>query len=1072
MAGIGIEPSLVDVLVKDIRDEQALPLLSLALNRLWLRYEDKKDGFTERYYQELKGMEGLIDREADSTLAGTGLQEASVLDAFLNLIRLAREDVPVRHPVEWDVLKPEAQKSLKPFVDAHLLVSYSVENQDNSSMNEVKQIIIVDLVHETLLRGWGRLHKWALTENRDFLLWREELRYKVNRWSQAKKHNKPLALLEGTELKEAKKWLHSKRLALTIQEAAYIEDGIKANKIPWGKLAVTATVLAIIAGGGWGFTRTNIYQLGVIESAFPELMRTSIASHESSLGSERFIQLVFTQLMELGRFDLAAIAADKIDDAGSKATAITIICKMLVEDGQTQQALTNVDKIHYAENKAAALQSIATALWATGQTQQAIKVLIQSLDFVDEIKDPETKATTLHDIAQALAANGQAQKALAVVAGNNNWSDSDKDITFEDIAKALAAAGQVKQALLVADEIKDPERKATTLQDIAKALTETGQAQKALPVAYEIKDPKTQATTLTDIAKALTATGQIKQAVQALTLAQTIAVNNNWTNTFYKDDTFEDIAKALAATGEVEQALLVANKFLEPETTPNTLQGIAKALVETGKIQYAHAVADEIKDPETKASTLQDIAKALTATGQAQKALPVADEIKDPETKATTLHDIAQTLAATDQIQQAVQALTLAQTVTDEVNDPKTKATVLTDIAKALTTTGQIQQAVQALTLAQTVADNINSAKDKATALREIAAALTVAGQIQQALDVIEKLNIADTEENRSEMLWKFGSDEKQLDMIGAGKVNFRESKADSLGSVIKLLVVAGHIPQAFAIVEKLDDAEMKQSTFQSIATALAGIGEAQHALDVADKINEPWKKATTLENIAKTLSETSQAQQLLNIMDKIGDAEKKAATFRGIAKALEAATQPLHISDDNVERKNAAILENVARVLAAADQTQQVLDNIDHAENKIAILRSFAIALAAVGQTQKSLVIVGKVNFESTKEDILNEMAITLAHTGMIDSAKLVLDEAVRVTNSIANEKTSSKAYRDIAMIYAQLGQYYSARVTAETAKFSDDTLKGYMAIMKYYAIEKNSALAEKLAKHEEEEF
>lgn len=229
VAGIAIEPGLVDALVEDAGNEQTLPLLALALNRLWLRYEAKQGGFTATDYRDgLGGMRGLIDREAESTLAGKRLREASVLDAFLSLTRLVREGVLARQPAAWDALDPEAQKSLEPFIGARLLVRYSSQDQARSETGE-KGVVIVELVHEALLSGWKRLHNWlAQTENRDFLLWREELRHKVGRWASAE--DKKLLLLVGPELKEAKKWLNAKRLALNAQEANYIQTGLRCQQ--------------------------------------------------------------------------------------------------------------------------------------------------------------------------------------------------------------------------------------------------------------------------------------------------------------------------------------------------------------------------------------------------------------------------------------------------------------------------------------------------------------------------------------------------------------------------------------------------------------------------------------------------------------------------------------------------------------------------------------------------------------------------------------------------------------------------------------------------------------------------
>lgn len=99
--------------------------------------------------------------------------------------------------------------------------------------------------------------------------------------------------------------------------------------------------------------------------------------------------------------------------------------------------------------------------------------------------------------------------------------------------------------------------------------------------------------------------------------------------------------------------------------------------------------------------------------------------------------------------------------------------------------------------------------------------------------------------------------------------------------------------------------------------------------------------------------------------------------------------------------------------------------------------------------------------------------MAIFLANKRMIGPANLVLDDTIRVVeNNISSEVERSRIYGNIAAVYARLAQYHTARVTADKAEFASDIVNGYMAILKYYAIEKNPELTEQLTMEEEGEF
>ena len=92
IAGLGLEPELVPLLVHDTGSGDALPLLAFTLQQL-------SDGLTRggtltmAHYSALGGVQGALSRHADAALAAavarTGLPEREVL---AGLIRLATID--------------------------------------------------------------------------------------------------------------------------------------------------------------------------------------------------------------------------------------------------------------------------------------------------------------------------------------------------------------------------------------------------------------------------------------------------------------------------------------------------------------------------------------------------------------------------------------------------------------------------------------------------------------------------------------------------------------------------------------------------------------------------------------------------------------------------------------------------------------------------------------------------------------------------------------------------------------------------------------------------------------------
>lgn len=983
VAGIPIEPGLVDALAGDAGGEQALPLLALALNRLWLRYESKQGGFTVTDYQDgLGGLRGLIDREAEITLAGKGLREASVLNAFLSLTRLVREGILARQPAAWDRLEPEAQKSLEPFIEARLLVLYSAEHEKFGVL-DTKNAVVVDLVHETLLTGWKRLHDWLeKPENRDFLSWRDELRHKVIRWTKIEESKR--FLLEGPELKDAKKWLNVKRLALDAQEAAYIQAGIEANKTSKIKFAVVGAVLLALGCGWWGWTRTGIYQIRAIENAFPEIMR-SIADSSGKIPAD-VDPLI--ELAGLGRSDLAMLTTEKIYDARTRTFAFQRIAEMLAKVAQNQQAaqtferaLAEAEKIQEKSWKANAIADIIKAMAKAGQTQQALAV-------ADRIDDDRTKAEALQDIAEALAAAGQTQQALAVAdridddhtkayvlqviadmltkadrsqqaaqvlfqvraAADKIKDPYQKDKRLREIVAALTKVGQTQEALATAEKIDDAETKAEALEEMAETLTETGLFHEALAAAERIGEPVLAAETLIKIADALITVGQNQQAVQILN--QSLAASDKIiSDEMRKVYALADITEALAAAGQIQQALATADKIdykFYVGDKVDVLEDIFAVLKTADHIKQALAAVDRINDDRTKAEALRALAQALAAAGQTQQALALADRIDDDRTKAEALRGIAEALAAAGETQQAL-------AIVDKVGTAEIKAKALQVIAGALTQTGQNEQAVQILIQTLAIADTIDEAKTKAYILEDIVEALTVAGPSEQ---VTQALLQAFTAANS----------------IAEDHNKTAERKKTILQNIVKALTSAHQIQQALAAADSINDAQTRNFALIDIAAALVKADQIQNAISVADKIREDTKwKDIILERIADTLAEAGRIQEALPIVDRIDDMERKGNT--------------------------------------------------------------------------------------------LGSMAPALANLGMIDRANLILENAIKNTNRIRNEITVSNSYGNIAVIYARLAQYYAARMTAEKASLARDTLKGYMAILKYYTIEEHPELEKKPA-------
>jgi WD40 repeat protein len=174
LAGIDLEPALVQALLLDTEAEDALPLLAFTLRELWeLSREDRGALGLSDYRDRLGGLQGSVARAAEGVLASRPLsrdEEDSLRGAFLGMVRVGDDGNFARRAIGWEQLSEPAHAWLERFVQARLLVSRG-DRGDRT----------LEVSHEILFRAWERLAAW-LDENREALLLLHEMGQAAKLW--------------------------------------------------------------------------------------------------------------------------------------------------------------------------------------------------------------------------------------------------------------------------------------------------------------------------------------------------------------------------------------------------------------------------------------------------------------------------------------------------------------------------------------------------------------------------------------------------------------------------------------------------------------------------------------------------------------------------------------------------------------------------------------------------------------------------------------------------------------------------------------------------------------------------
>ncbi len=164
--GVEVDDALIDALMADAPDEDALPLLAFALERLWPYAAHE---LTKESYNRMGGLTGLIEDAAERALRGIGpdqdvplpsgavpkrLDELGAATFVPALAQISDSGAPIRRVAEWTSFNEEQRDLLAVFDRWRLVVRKGAETGGGT----------VEAAHEALFREWARLKGWLEPE--------------------------------------------------------------------------------------------------------------------------------------------------------------------------------------------------------------------------------------------------------------------------------------------------------------------------------------------------------------------------------------------------------------------------------------------------------------------------------------------------------------------------------------------------------------------------------------------------------------------------------------------------------------------------------------------------------------------------------------------------------------------------------------------------------------------------------------------------------------------------------------------------------------------------------------------
>ena len=236
-----LEPGLTERLLADVEGQAgALPLLQFTLDELWQRREVRR--LTLRAYTELGGVEGALEHRANETLQKLSQADQDLCRRiFLRLVQPGEGTEDTKRRVFYRELlpdDPERAEAVRRVVralanrDARLITTQGTGTADGA----------VEVAHEALIRGWGRLREW-IDADRAGLRIQRKLTEAAREW-EAHGYDSSF-LYGGTRLAVAWEWAKTHRDELNALEAEFLAASRrKRRKL---KLAQAASILVMVA---------------------------------------------------------------------------------------------------------------------------------------------------------------------------------------------------------------------------------------------------------------------------------------------------------------------------------------------------------------------------------------------------------------------------------------------------------------------------------------------------------------------------------------------------------------------------------------------------------------------------------------------------------------------------------------------------------------------------------------------------------------------------------------------------------------------------------------------------------
>ncbi|MBF0452194.1 MAG: hypothetical protein HQK75_15945 [Candidatus Magnetomorum sp.] len=282
-----LEPGLADYILKTcIPTNIPLPLISFSLKCLWEK--DHGQSMTIRGFEEMGATELALSNYAEAIYECLSKKEKSrTRQIFLRLVSPGEGTEDVRCMINRNEMISRNWPLINQFIEKGLLTA---------ERNQNDEIVQIEVVHDILLKEWGRLHGW-IQENRDFRLWRKRLQSKM--WYWEKNGQKIEDLLTGDLLIDSMQWMLTDPDSIEFSEKRYIQASNDKNKPGKTKKRLAFIGRFLILSAIVCTLAFSIWHLMNMTQAIELLHQNNIQLNKTLLATQKKLTDANTALIEL-----------------------------------------------------------------------------------------------------------------------------------------------------------------------------------------------------------------------------------------------------------------------------------------------------------------------------------------------------------------------------------------------------------------------------------------------------------------------------------------------------------------------------------------------------------------------------------------------------------------------------------------------------------------------------------------------------------------------------------------------------------------------------------------------------